>query len=179
MKIKYKITLFLLIIYSTVYSQQEKKYKYIDFELILLNSTETVKLSNIVGKKIILLHFWTTWCPFCVREIPKIKTLYETYNSKGLEVISVNIAEPQKVINKFIKEKNITYKVALDLNAEVAKKYYIRSIPINFIIDKNGDIVFINHILPSKEEIEKYLSQLRPKNEKWSKQKKQRSKFKK
>ncbi|MEN3013818.1 MAG: TlpA disulfide reductase family protein [Endomicrobiia bacterium] len=163
-----------------IYTQQEQKNKYIDFELILLNSTEPIKLSNIVGKKIILLIFWTTWCPFCINEVPEVINLHETYKDKGLEIISINISEPQKIVSEFVKKKNIQYKVALDLNAEVAKRYYIRKIPTNFMIDINGKIVFKGHILPSKEEIEKYLSQLYPKKtgnvSTKKKQKKQKSK---
>lgn len=165
MKIVRKILslLFFLLIFSKLYPQQEQKY--IDFELILMNSTETLKLSNLIGKKVILLNFWTSWCPFCVREIPKIKKLYNAYKDKGLEIISINIAEPQKTVNKFIKEKDITYKVALDLNAEVSKKYNIKKIPTNFLIDLQGNIVFASYILPQTEFIENYLPKpISPKN---------------
>lgn len=165
MKIKSKIFSFLIILLllSKVYPQQEQKY--IDFELILLNSTETLKLSNIVGKKIILLNFWASWCPFCVKEISEIKKLYETYKDKGLEIISINIAEPQKIVSRFIKEKEIKHKVALDLNAEVSKKYNIRKIPTNFIIDLKGNIIFAAYVLPKEEFIETILPKPTPAKE--------------
>lgn len=144
-----------MLLSSKLLSQQ--KQKYIDFELILLNSTETLKLSNIVGKKLVLLNFWASWCLFCIKEIPEIKRLYETYKDKGLEVIFINIKEPQRNVSRLIKEKNISYKVSLDLNAEVARKYNIRKVPTNFIIDLNGNIVFTSHMLPKKEFIESNL----------------------
>lgn len=40
--------------------------------------------------KIILIDFWTTWCPHCLNEVPRVKNLYEKFHTQGFEVIGIN-----------------------------------------------------------------------------------------
>jgi len=147
--------------------QKESSLKYIDFELPVLNSTESFKLSSIVGQKLVLLNFWTTWCPYCVKEIPDLKSLYEKYNEDGLEIISVNIGENEKDVAKFISVREVKYKVLLDKRGQVARSYGVRGIPTNFLIGSNGEIIFAAHGLPDKKTIEdNLLKEVKPKNRK-------------
>jgi len=62
-----------------------------DFSLNDLNSKK-VTLSSFKNKKAVILSFWATWCPYCIKEIPKLKTLHTKFQNRGLEVLSVNIA---------------------------------------------------------------------------------------
>ena len=53
-----------------------------------------VKFSDYVGKgKYVLVDFWSPWCGPCRREMPNIKTVYEQYKDKGLEVLSLAVWE--------------------------------------------------------------------------------------
>ena len=57
-----------------------------------------VKFSDYVGKgTYVLVDFWSPWCGPCKREIPNIKTVYEKYKGKGLEVLSLAVWERQPV----------------------------------------------------------------------------------
>ena len=152
--------------------QKEASLKYIDFELPILNSTESFKLSNIIGKKLILLNFWTTWCPYCVKEIPDLKALYEKYNEKGLEIVAINIGEPQQEVSKFVKAKEVGYMIVLDKKGQVARNYGVRGIPTNFLVGINGEIIFAGHSLPEEKIIEDNLpKQPTTKTEKLKKEK--------
>ncbi|MCS7231344.1 MAG: TlpA disulfide reductase family protein [Elusimicrobiota bacterium] len=155
-----KISIFLIIVMSFVplYSQTDKFFKYIDFEAPYVTSTDTFRLSSVVGRKLVLLNFWTTWCPYCVAEIPELKELYQKYKDKGLEIVSINISETKSKVENFINSYGIPYRVVLDPQAKIAAKYKVRGIPTNFVIDKNGNIVFVGHNLPDSLFIEKNLS---------------------
>jgi thiol-disulfide isomerase/thioredoxin len=53
-----------------------------------------VKFSDVVGKgTYVLVDFWSPWCGPCRREMPNIKTVYEQYRDKGLEVLSLAVWE--------------------------------------------------------------------------------------
>lgn len=157
-----KIKLLLLgifLIFSLACAKQEESHesvKYVDFELPSF-STSNVKLSDFVGKKLVLLNFWATWCPYCVKEIPQLKEIYSKYKSKGLEIIAVNLGENQKNVEKFIKNYNIEYLILLDQRGISARMYGVQGIPTNFLIDLKGNVIFAGHHLPNSKLIEENL----------------------
>ena len=59
-----------------------------DFELEDMDE-EKIKLSDSRGK-VVLLNFWATWCPPCIREMPSMERLYQKVGSESFKVIAVN-----------------------------------------------------------------------------------------
>jgi thiol-disulfide isomerase/thioredoxin len=57
---------------------------------------QTITLSQFKGKSEVLIDFWASWCVPCRESIPHLKTIYNKYHSKGLEVIAVSIDEDKK-----------------------------------------------------------------------------------
>src|SRR5579875_4011047 len=107
-----------------------------DFTLKTLTG-ETVKLSSLKGKKVIL-NFWATWCPPCKAEMPEIEQFYQTAG-KDIVILAVNI-DPQLDVKGFVDKNHITFPILLDTNDKVNEQYQIISIPTTFFIDKNGVI---------------------------------------
>ncbi len=107
---------------------------------------KTVKLSDYKGK-VIILDFWATWCPPCVKEIPHFNELNKTYGSKGLVVLGVSVDQDgAAAVLKFKKKSAIDYRVALG-NDQTYKTYqnYLPKderggIPFTFVIDRQGVI---------------------------------------
>jgi len=102
---------------------------------------ETISLSDFEGK-IVVLNFWATWCPPCRAEIPDFIRVYDSYHSKGVEIVGISLDHKGwDAINPFVKNHKINYPVLLG-NAAIARAYgNIRSIPTTIIIDKSGTIV--------------------------------------
>lgn len=159
------ILVFLALFLSLTLSRlQAQNHKYIDFDLPTI-STFNIRLSKIVGEKLVLLTFWTTWCPYCLNEIPSLNSLYEKYSQKGLEIIAVNIKEPLNIVKKYVEKNKIKYNVVLDTTGEVASYYKIKGVPTNFVIDLKGNIIFAAHTLPQEYFIQNRLpSPPMPKN---------------
>ncbi len=158
---KLKILLLFFMLSITLFAEVKNENKYIDFSLLTIESKK-IKLSDIVGKKIVLLNFWASWCPYCVAEIPQLKRLYTKYKDKGLEIVAVNILENKNVVSRFVKKNKITYFVVLDTDGKVAQLYNVRGIPQNFLIDTKGKIVYIAHQLPPEEVIKTLITTLKP-----------------
>ena len=88
-----------------------------------------------VRGKVVLVNFWATWCPPCIAEMPSMQTLYDVYKNK-IEFVFVS-NEERSVINKFLKEKEYTFKVYNPVS-QYPDAFDVSSIPRTFLIDKKG-----------------------------------------
>ena len=106
-----------------------------------------VSLSSFRGKYV-LLDFWGSWCTFCRKEHPNLIMEYEKYKEKGFTVISVAADEDKNKWLGAIRKDGIgRWTHVSDLkgtNNEVAKLYFVKAYPGNFLIDPNGIIIAQN-----------------------------------
>ncbi|MBF0215648.1 MAG: TlpA family protein disulfide reductase [Candidatus Omnitrophica bacterium] len=98
-------------------------------------------LSGELKEKNAVLVFWTTWCPYCVKEIPAVEKLYK---EKGgdLAIIGISLQESKTKVAGFVAKKAMTYPIGLDMDGMVADKYGIQTIPSIVAIDKKGKILY-------------------------------------
>jgi len=68
------------------------------------------------GDKLYIVECWATWCGPCIQVIPHVNELYKKYQSKGLEVIGVNVLDDanKKQVGKFVEKQGeaMSYNVA-------------------------------------------------------------------
>jgi len=99
-----------------------------------------IDLANYVGKKLIIVNFWATWCPPCRFELPGLIKLQNIYKDK-IQIIGVSLDRSLRDIKNF-KENKPNYPIIWDSDNEIAYLYGgIASIPTTFIINKDGKIV--------------------------------------
>jgi thiol-disulfide isomerase/thioredoxin len=101
-----------------------------------------VRLSDFRGK-VILLEFWATWCPPCRATIPELIALQKKFGEKAFSVVGVSLDEGPDLSSKledFSRELKINYPVLLGTE-EVERAYRVTSIPMTYLIDKEGNIV--------------------------------------
>ena len=105
---------------------------------------DVIELNEHIGEGPILISFWATWCKPCKEELPHVQELLEKYEEKGLTVFAISTDSEKSVakVKPYIKSHNYTFEVLLDTNSEVARSYYVRSVPFTLIIDKSGKIVY-------------------------------------
>jgi thioredoxin-dependent peroxiredoxin len=115
-----------------------------DFQLNSLDG-KTIKLSALRGKPV-MLDFWATWCPYCRAERPLIQQVYNDWQSKGLEMWTIDIIgstanETAANLASFMSSNSYSFPVLLDANNyQTTKAYNIKYTPTNFLIDKDGII---------------------------------------
>jgi peroxiredoxin len=143
-----------------------------DFKATDLN-LQPVTLSQFKGS-VVLLDFWASWCVPCRESVPHLKTLYEKYHSKGLEIIAVSQDYERKPWTDAVKQDStdMWYHILIAekwpcrpsqlTNDDIYQNYFVQAIPATLIIDKNGKILYrhVGYSKESEETMDKQLSEL-------------------
>jgi peroxiredoxin len=146
-------------LFTACAAQPEKKEKAPNFSLQTQNG-KVIELSKLKGK-VVLVNFWATWCPPCRAEIPDFIEVYNTYKSKGFEIVGIALDEDGwSKVAPYIEKVKINYPIVLG-SAKVVQQYGgIEAIPTTFIVDKNGYVVASQVGVVSKELLEQKLKSL-------------------
>ncbi|MCS6821285.1 MAG: TlpA family protein disulfide reductase [Microscillaceae bacterium] len=123
---------------------------------------KTIKLSEFKNKKYVLVDFWASWCRPCREENPYVVSAYEKYKNKDFVVLSVSLDNDRQKWLEAIKKDKLNWQwhvsdLLSEQRGEVSKKYGVKSIPANFLIDKKGKVVAMNL---RGEELEKTLKKV-------------------
>ncbi len=112
----------------------------INFTLKDLEGKET-KLSDHIGEKIILINFWATWCLPCIKELPHLQKIHETYKDKDFIMFAISVDGPGTLaqVRSFVNRNNYNFPVLLDTESKVVALYNPRVLlPYTILIDKAG-----------------------------------------
>lgn len=103
---------------------------------------KNISLQNFAGK-IVILDFWATWCGPCISSMPKYEKFQKKYPDQ-LQVIGVT-HEAVKRIQAFVRNRPVSFMLAVD-TASILRKYFeYRTIPHVVIVDATGTIKAITH----------------------------------
>jgi peroxiredoxin len=99
-----------------------------------------VAMKDLRGK-LVLVNFWATWCVPCQWEMPLMDTLYKTYKDRGFVILAISLdqGDPDRV-RSFVKDKRLTFPVALDPRQEAARQFGIAALPATFLVGPDGFI---------------------------------------
>jgi peroxiredoxin len=110
---------------------------------------DTLRLSELRGR-VVLLNFWATWCPPCLREMPSMERLYRELRATGLEVVAVSLdAAPGERddfgiaggdVAAFAAAHDLTFPILLDPDGVSRQRFGVQGLPTTFLIDRRGRI---------------------------------------
>ncbi|HEC11878.1 MAG TPA: TlpA family protein disulfide reductase [Acidiferrobacteraceae bacterium] len=112
-------------------------------------STASLALEDLSGKlhalkdyrgQVVLLSFWASWCPPCVKEMPSQNRLQHRFYNKSLRILGVNVGEDAGTVNKFLSKVDVNFTILLDEDQRAYKDWKVYVVPTNFLIDKQGRI---------------------------------------
>jgi peroxiredoxin len=113
--------------------------------------------------QVLLINFWATWCPPCIREIPAFIRLQETYQERGFTIIGIAIDTQQNVVD-FIDPMGVNFPILMGDQAgiELAKAYGNRHsvLPYSVVVDRQGRIVFAHRNELSFDDAEQVIKPL-------------------
>lgn len=103
---------------------------------------QEIQLSEFKGK-VILLNFWATWCPPCVKEMPSMQRLYDQFPKQDFEIVAISAGESQAAVESFMMglETELTFPILLDEQGRTFKDFGIRGLPMSFLFDREGKLI--------------------------------------
>lgn len=100
-----------------------------------------ISLSDYRGK-FVLLNFWATWCPPCIKEMPALNNLHNKFKGRhGLHVVAVHVGPALATIKNFLKNNPVDFDVVIDKNISLSG-WPISGLPTTFLINPDGKVIY-------------------------------------
>lgn len=112
------------------------------FELLDLDG-QRFALDDYKGQ-VVLVNFWATWCPACVKEMPSMQRLDQRLSGKPFKLIAINIGEDADKIKEFLQRINVELTIVLDSNGTVPRDWGLFAYPTSFLLDTQG---IVSHVV--------------------------------
>lgn len=99
----------------------------------------TVLSSTNLAGRVVLMNFWATWCPPCVREIPDLSAFHKAHEAEGVTVVGASVDEGgAEVVRRFAAKNGIAYPVGIAGTNLMEAFGAAGPIPTTFVIDRQG-----------------------------------------
>ncbi len=96
---------------------------------------------NLAGqRRVVLVNFWATWCPPCVKELPSLNRLQGHFDVRDFQVVGVDVGEDAATVKKFLADIPHAFPIALDVEGHSVKPWKVMAFPTSYLIDKEGRV---------------------------------------
>jgi peroxiredoxin len=91
------------------------------------------------GGKLLVLNFWATWCPPCVRETPFLSQLAEDYAPRGVVVLGISVDSSEPAYRAFLQKYKPRFRTVRE--ARIHREYGTFMYPETYIVDSTGKVL--------------------------------------
>jgi peroxiredoxin len=98
---------------------------------------KTMSLADYRGK-VVLVHFWATWCPPCVEEVPTLERFYQQVFGTDIEVLAISVDESDEVLKAFLDKNKVHFPVLRDPGRSAAGSYGTLKFPETYVVGRDG-----------------------------------------
>lgn len=110
-----------------------------DFEEPLLDGTP-FHLADHIGKQVVILNFFASWCEPCRQEMPELDRFRKSELGRSVLFVGIDAAEERPAVDKLVKDFAIDFPVIIDHPNGVRTKYGVKAYPTTVLIDAQGKI---------------------------------------
>ena len=90
--------------------------------------------------RIVLVHFFATWCETCRAELSSLAQLLDRPGAKAAFVLAVNVGEVPARVRRFLDASPVSFPVLLDTDRAVTKAWGVSILPTTFVLDRAGAV---------------------------------------
>lgn len=99
--------------------------------------------------KVVLLNFWASWCPPCLKEMPSMERLRAKAEARGLVIVALNSAETREEVEAYLSKMKLRFPILLDPDGSNTRRWNVFALPTTFLLDAEGRI---RHVLTGPTE---------------------------
>jgi cytochrome c biogenesis protein CcmG/thiol:disulfide interchange protein DsbE len=110
-----------------------------NFTLKDLSGNE-VALTKLIGSKPLVLNFWASWCPTCVKKLPQLMDIYNNAMDK-FSLVGINLDRRLADAQIYVQKHNINFTNLHDDGGKISALYGVFGIPTMMIINSQGEII--------------------------------------
>ena len=111
-----------------------------DFELKTTRG-DRFQVSDNVGKKIIVLNFFATWCGPCREEMPELNRYFNEHKAEPFLLVGIDAEEKQDRVDEFLKDLKVDFPAGID-EGPIRKQYNVTAFPTTVLIGVDGKVQF-------------------------------------
>ncbi len=98
-------------------------------------------LSEHLGRQVVVLHFFTTWCPAARDGLPELEHFVKQHDGQPLAFLAIGVGADTAELRAFAKKMKLTMPMAADEDKRVDAQYQIRCYPTTVVIQPDGRII--------------------------------------
>jgi peroxiredoxin len=88
--------------------------------------------------KIVLLHFFASWCSECIAEVPTLRNLHNAFKGSAFQIVGVAVDDDPFDAQSFVRQFGVPFPVILDTQGELKSYFSVKDLPVTLFLDRKG-----------------------------------------
>jgi thiol-disulfide isomerase/thioredoxin len=93
--------------------------------------------------RVVMLNFWASWCPPCLREMPSLERLRLKMAGRPLAIVALDSAETREEVDAYLSRMKLGFPVLLDPEGDNTKRWKVFALPTTFLLDADGRVRYV------------------------------------
>jgi len=93
--------------------------------------------------KVVMVQFWATYCPPCLKEMPSMMRLQAQLAGKPFAILAVNMGETEQEVKDFIAKMKVDFTILMDSDGKALGSWKVFVAPSTFLVDPKGNIRYV------------------------------------
>ncbi len=129
------------------------------FALTPLSGEGPSSSADLLGAPVVL-SFWTTWCPYCLRQTPILVAGAQQFADSSVHFVGISVGEKPEAVAAYASQHAIPYPILLDSESQAAAAYAVDGYPTTYFLDADGRIVARQIGALTEDQLIQYVKQL-------------------
>ncbi len=112
------------------------------FKARSIDGSNNVSMDEYRGK-VVLIDFWASWCPPCLKSFPKYDDLRREIGTSDFEIVAINVDENTDDAKKFLSKHPVSFPIVKDPKGVLPGVFGVKAMPTSYLIDKNGVVKYV------------------------------------